>query len=587
MRYVVVDPMLPGVAEIEDDGLHEFSERHHFSFAEQPAYETLSTSFADAVAAKGAQGVIVVVPKGLPSRWLLKEAGVALKRNQKVYFYWPIEGAIEVVDAIRLKSFWRHWMAFQLSHRIWKPVPSATVGSGHDAGLGGSPAFSEEALMLLRARLGNLSTNLAPVPFETLPTRARPLPGTGLYLRTDFWAPIISGGSYGHTCYQGKALAQTTEKFAFVLAHPFPLLDELGLRQIAVRPERVLGSEEALLQANEYYLAALRPLFDYVKPAYIFERACLGNFAVASLAHEMHIPYFVEYNGSEISMKRSFDTQPYHNEALFLQIEDIAFRQATAISVVSDAVKDDLVKRGIPAEKIIVNWNAVDIDAYRRPDDATREALRRELGFGPDDRVVCFCGTFGGWHGIDVLCASMPEIAKHNPKTKFLLIGDGHLKPKVKEAIEANGLGARVKDCGRVPQAEGARLLGAADIFVSPHSSHMVDSRFFGSPTKLFEYMAYGAGIVASDLEQIGEVMRPSIPAASLGNGRPAVTDERGIVCKPGDVGEFVKAVNALVDDPALSDALGANALKAARGEFTWDAHVAKFWEFVAALPRS
>src|SRR5690606_35841420 len=108
------------------------------------------------------------------------------------------------------------------------------------------------------------------------------------------------------------------------------------------------------------------------------------------------------------------------------------------------------------------------------------------------------------------------------------------------------GLESRVKDCGRVPQAEGARLLGAADIFVSPHSSHMVDSRFFGSPTKLFEYMAYGTGIVASDLEQIGEVMRPAITAASLNGVRPVVTNERGILCKPGDVGEFVKAVNTL-----------------------------------------
>lgn len=575
MRYVVIDPMMPGLAVIEDDRLAEFSERHHFAFAEQPVYETLSTSFADAVAARDAAGAIVILPRGIPTRWLLKEAGAALKRNQAVYFFWPVEGAVEVVDQIRLKSLWRHWFALQVSQRLWRAAPVAAAANN-----------SEEMLMSLRARIGNFATQLSPVPMHAHPTRDNRLPGTGLYLRTDFWAPIISGGSYGHTCYQGKALAATTQDFAFVLAHPFPLLDDLGLKQVAVRPERVMGTEEALLQANEFYLSALRPLFDYVKPAYIFERACLGNFAVAALAHEKQIPYFVEYNGSEISMKRSFDTGPYENEALFLQIEDVAFRQATAISVVSDAVKDDLVKRGIPAERIIVNWNAVDIEAYRRPDDATRAALRAELGFSPEDRVVCFCGTFGGWHGIDVLSAAMPRIARHNPNVKFLLIGDGNLKKKVRDTVAINDLEPRVRDCGRVPQAEGARLLGAADIFVSPHSSHMVDSRFFGSPTKLFEYMAYGAGIVASDLEQIGEVMRPSVPASALGNGAPAVTNERGILCKPGDVEEFVRAVNALADDPALSDRLGANALKAAREEFTWDAHVAKFWDFVAQLPK-
>ncbi len=69
---------------------------------------------------------------------------------------------------------------------------------------------------------------------------------------------------------------------------------------------------------------------------------------------------------------------------------------------------------------------------------------------------------------------------------------------------------------GRVPHAEGARLLRACDIFVSPHASHMVDGPFFGSPTKLFEYMAMGRAIVASDLEQIGEVLRPALSPPQL-----------------------------------------------------------------------
>ena len=58
---------------------------------------------------------------------------------------------------------------------------------------------------------------------------------------------------------------------------------------------------------------------------------------------------------------------------------------------------------------------------------------------------------------------------------------------------------------------KGARLLKACDIYVSPHSAHMIDSKFFGSPTKVFEYMAIGGGIVASDLEQIGQVLSPSL----------------------------------------------------------------------------
>ena len=100
---------------------------------------------------------------------------------------------------------------------------------------------------------------------------------------------------------------------------------------------------------------------------------------------------------------------------------------------------------------------------------------------------------------------------------KFLLIGDGTHKPQLDAAVERHSLDDRVRRVGRVPQAEGARLLKACDIYVSPHNSHMVDSKFFGSPTKVFEYMAMGGGIVASDLEQIGEVLSPALRAGRLG----------------------------------------------------------------------
>ena len=103
------------------------------------------------------------------------------------------------------------------------------------------------------------------------------------------------------------------------------------------------------------------------------------------------------------------------------------------------------------------------------------------------------------------------------PAVKFLLIGDGTHKPQLDAEVERHGLDDRVRRVGRVPQAEGARLLKACDIYVSPHNSHMVDSRFFGSPTKIFEYMAMGGGIVASDLEQIGEVLSPALRAGRSG----------------------------------------------------------------------
>ena len=60
---------------------------------------------------------------------------------------------------------------------------------------------------------------------------------------------------------------------------------------------------------------------------------------------------------------------------------------------------------------------------------------------------------------------------------------------------------------GSLPSDKVAEYLDASDILVSPHIPMPDGSRFFGSPTKLFEYMAMGKAIVASRLEQLAEVL--------------------------------------------------------------------------------
>jgi glycosyltransferase involved in cell wall biosynthesis len=96
--------------------------------------------------------------------------------------------------------------------------------------------------------------------------------------------------------------------------------------------------------------------------------------------------------------------------------------------------------------------------------------------------------------------------------------------------------------------------------------------------------MAMGGGIVASDLEQIGEVLRPALSPADFVRGAPAVRDQRAILCRPGDVNEFVAGVLALVRNPAVSAALGRNARVAAEAGFSWERHVARIWKHALGL---
>jgi len=437
------------------------------------------------------------------------------------------------------------------------------------------------------ADLERISFDARPVPFRDLGSGSwtgNKL-AAGLYLRTDFWAPITSGGSYGHTCYVAKELSAITERFVCLLAQPFKLLDELHVPQVVMDAPTTVINEDAIVSATSHYYPLVKTACEVLRPAYIYERLCLGNYAAALVSRELQIPYIIEYNGSEISMQRSFDgTAPFYAD-VYLKAEEVAFRQAALISVISEPVRDDLLSRGVDARKILVNPNGADLDSYAPASNVDKQQLRATLGFTADDRVIGFTGTFGGWHGIDVLAAAIPKICAADPAAQFLIIGDGTHKPQLDAEVTRHGLDARVRRVGRVPQADGARLLKACDIYVSPHNTHMIDSKFFGSPTKIFEYMAMAGGIVASDLEQIGEVLSPALRPAALAAGPLVVRNERSVLCTPGDIDEFVAGVLALVRHPDVASALGDNARQAVADHYSWQRHVERLWAFATELP--
>ncbi|MBI4471556.1 MAG: glycosyltransferase, partial [Acidobacteria bacterium] len=98
-------------------------------------------------------------------------------------------------------------------------------------------------------------------------------------------------------------------------------------------------------------------------------------------------------------------------------------------------------------------------------------------------------------------------------------------------------------------------------ILASPHVPNPDGSPFFGSPTKLFEYMAMARGIVASRLDQIAQVLSH---------------EETALLVGPGSVDELAKAIVYLAANPAESERLGRNARRQATKHYTWRAHVTR-----------
>jgi glycosyltransferase involved in cell wall biosynthesis len=324
-----------------------------------------------------------------------------------------------------------------------------------------------------------------------------------------------------------------------------------------------------MLAFNDEAYRQARECMGRVRPAFVYQRYSAYNLTGLRLASDFAVPLVLEYNGSEIWVNRNWG-KPLPHEDLAERIELANLRTAEVVVVVSAPMRDELLQRGVEPGRILVNPNGV--DPHRYSPDVDGADVRQRLGL-EGKFVVGFIGTFGRWQGADLLVEAFSQVIERRPELRgdlrLLLVGDGQTMPLVRERIRETGIGDLVRLTGLVPHEQGPAHLAACDIFASPHVPNADGSRFFGSPTKLFEYMAMGRGIVASDLDQIGEVLEHKRTAWLV---------------EPGSSPALADGILALVDDPAMVAALGAAAREAAVREHTWSAHTRRIVEALGAV---
>lgn len=603
---LIVDLARNTIGEIADPGLAGFSERHSCSLRLDSVLQPVADA-ASKIAASRNRNIVFVSGTGVPNGAILSAAGKALRSGSKAFVYWPSENAVEVIDRHRLASFKRHRLVSIAFSQLVKFGKVRNLKRTVASKVHREIAIRRHLLALRRVsmrytslqtryksqlsrepslRLREAATRLlgaSALANAHMPTTNNRIKGTGAYVRVDYWANIKTGGSYGHTCFLAKSLMGITEHVRCLMTNRFELLDTLEVPQESLPNHYSFSNGASLILAGETLAGPLGAALDRLRPVYVYERSVLGSAATARWCLINNVPYIVEYNGSELDMARSFG-RPYDNDEKLEALENFAFKVATVINVISKPVADTLVARGVPRQKILVNPNSVDPQTYGPLAAGQRSAERNKLGLGDGDIVVGFCGTFGGWHGIDVLSGAMPEICRRNPKVKFLLIGDGNEKHLVRDTIKTHRIEHQVVDLGLVPQLEGARAMACCDILVAPHSAMTIGKgEFFGSPTKLFEYMAVGAAVVASDLAQLGQVMRPSFSVAEIQTS-PTVADQRGVLVRPGSIEDLVESVDSLTHLPDVRAALARNARVAVTNNYTWDIHVENIWRHMAGL---
>jgi len=181
--------------------------------------------------------------------------------------------------------------------------------------------------------------------------------------------------------------------------------------------------------------------------------------------------------------------------------------QVPAVITITEALRDDLISEGVDPQRILVARDGVHLDRFIGLPD--RASLREELGLPRHSPLVAYAGQLYRWKGVDVLVEALGALRQAH---LVIVGGDDENRPRLQELANHHAPG-RVHFIGPVPHVEVPRYLAAADVISLPNSGAEEISQRYTSPLKLFEAMASGRAIVASDLPSLGEVLSDGVNA--------------------------------------------------------------------------
>jgi len=293
----------------------------------------------------------------------------------------------------------------------------------------------------------------------------------------------------------------------------------------------------------------------------IHERYGLYSYGGILLSKILRIPLVLEVNAALVDEKKLF-TIPIRGaqKVAASVISRLCFSAADRIIAVSNVLKEILIGQwGCNPDKLYVLPNAADIEAFSRPFDSinAKRKLRLERSL-----TVGFVGTLHEWYGIEYLIDAFGMVLAEIPSARLFIIGDGQARQRLEEQAHRLGVKEKIVFTGNVKHEMIPEMLIAIDIAVAPFRK--IPTGFYGSAIKVFEYMAAGKAIVASNIGQIGEVLEH---------------ERTGLLVEPGNSHSLAESILRLGKDKAFRAILGQNAMAQAKKKHSWDNYIDRLVE--------
>ncbi|MBI5252008.1 MAG: glycosyltransferase [Desulfomonile tiedjei] len=245
-------------------------------------------------------------------------------------------------------------------------------------------------------------------------------------------------------------------------------------------------------------------------------------------------------------------------------LENLALKGADFCCVICEALRAEVISRGVPAEKTAIVPNGVDLKEFTPgPPD---EELRKKLGLD-GCTVAGYIGSFFHYEGLDLLVQALTLLAADYPMLRLLLVGDGELMPVLRQMAAERGISQRIVFTGRVAHTEVAAFYRIYDFMVLPRRNTR-ETRLV-TPLKPMEIMAMQKPLIVSD----------------IGGHREIVEDgANGIMFESENAEDLAAKCRTLLDQGEFRRELGLRGYDWVVAQRNWDVLVDRYIEIYRRL---
>jgi len=244
-------------------------------------------------------------------------------------------------------------------------------------------------------------------------------------------------------------------------------------------------------------------------------------------------------------------------------LETWCMRQADLVVTLGEAMREEILSRGVPRDKVIIVPNAVSGDFLRPLPEGG--ALRAGLGIRPGERVVGLVSSLAAHEGIGTLLEATAILTERGLPVRALIVGDGPERAALQRQAAALGLDAIFT--GRVPVSKVREFHAVLDVFVVPRTRDRVCQLV--TPLKPVEAMASGLPVVVSGVRALAEIVKDGVT---------------GMLATPQDPVSLAERLERLLGDPGLRAKLGAAAREWVAADRTWAQNAARYRDAYARL---